>query len=49
MMMAGAAAVQVGAANLADPYVCRDLVRELPQVMAELGITRLADIIGIAH
>ena len=41
MMMAGATAVEVGAANLVDPYVCRDIVRELPAVMAKYGISRL--------
>lgn len=49
MMLAGATAVQVGAANLVSPYVCRDIVRELPQVMEEFGISSLKDIIGGAH
>lgn len=42
MMMAGASAVEVGAANLRNPYACRDIVRDLPRVMAELGISGLA-------
>lgn len=47
MMMAGATAVQIGAANLINPYVCREIIEELPVVMEELGIDRLEDIIGI--
>lgn len=48
MMMAGATAVQVGAMNLVDPYVCKTIVEELPYVMQRLGIERLEDIIGAA-
>ena len=47
MMMAGATAVQVGAANLVNPYACKEIIEELPAVCEELGIERLADIIGI--
>ncbi len=46
MMLAGATAVQVGAANLTNPYVCRDIVNELPKVMEKYGIDSLEDIIG---
>lgn len=46
MMLAGAAAVEVGAANLVDPYVCRDIINDLPRVMKEYGIENLKDIIG---
>ena len=46
MMMAGATAVEVGAANLVNPYICRDIVRELPAVMAKYGINNLSEIIG---
>ena len=46
MMLAGATAVEVGAANLVNPYVCRDIVRDLPQVMAKYGINNLNEIIG---
>ena len=46
MMMAGATAVEVGAANLVNPYICRDIVRDLPGVMAKYGIENLTDIIG---
>ncbi len=49
MMMAGAAAVQVGAANLVDPYACRDIVMDLPKVMKRLGIKKLQEITGIAE
>ncbi len=47
MMMAGATAVQVGAANLRDPYACKNIIEDLPKVMDSLGIGRLEDIIGI--
>ena len=47
MMMAGATAVQVGAMNLKNPYICKEIIEELPQVMDELKIDRLSDIIGI--
>ncbi len=46
MMLAGATAVEVGAANLVNPYICRDIVRELPAVMAKYRIDNLSDIIG---
>ena len=46
MMLAGATAVEVGAANLVDPYICRDIVRELPEVMKKYRIENLTDIIG---
>ena len=49
MMLAGASAVQIGAANLTDPYVCRDIVRDLPEIMKKYGITDLKEIIGGAH
>lgn len=47
MMMAGATAVEVGAANLVDPFACRDIVRELPLVMKQYGIESLKSIIGV--
>ena len=49
MMMAGATAVQVGAANLVDPYVCKQIIEDLPKVMEEYRIESLTDIIGAAH
>ena len=48
MMMAGATAVQVGAANLVNPYASKEIVEALPGEMRRLGIERLSDIIGIA-
>lgn len=49
MMLAGATAVEVGAANLVNPFVCRDIVRDLPEVMKKYRIENLSDIIGGAH
>lgn len=49
MMYAGASAIQIGSANLVDPYVCKKIIDELPKVMDELGIDKLSDIIGRAH
>ncbi len=49
MMMAGATAVEVGAANLVNPYACRDIVENLPAVMEKYNIKDLNDIIGGAH
>ena len=46
MMMAGATAVQVGAANLKNPYACKEIIEALPVEMERLGITKLSDIIG---
>ena len=42
-------AVEVGAANLVDPYACPRIINDLPEVMRKLGITRLRDIIGGAR
>ena len=46
MMLAGATAVEVGAANLINPYACRDIINDLPRVMDKYGIENLSDIIG---
>lgn len=46
MMLAGATAVEVGAANLVNPYACRDIIRDLPETMERYGIEKLCDIIG---
>lgn len=46
MMLCGATAVQVGAANLVEPYACRDIVAALPAAMERYGIQKLSDIIG---
>lgn len=47
MMMAGATAVQVGAANLKNPYACKEIIEALPAEMQRLGIESLRDIIGV--
>ena len=47
MMMAGAKAVQVGAANLVNPYACKEIIEQLPVEMEKLGIERLSDITRI--
>ena len=49
MMLAGATAVQVGAANLVEPYACKNIIEDLPRVMEKYRITSLKDIIGGAH
>ena len=49
MMLAGATAVEVGAANLVNPRACRDIVRDLPIVAEKYGITNLSELIGGAH
>ena len=49
LMLAGATAVEVGAANLTDPLICQTIIRELPQVMKQYHIERLEEIIGGAH
>ena len=49
MMLAGATAVEVGAANLVDPYACKKIIEELPSVMEKYRINNLTDIIGGAH
>lgn len=49
MMLAGATAVEVGAANLVDPFACKNIIETLPKVMEEYGINNLNEIIGGAH
>ncbi len=49
MMLAGATAVEVGAANLVDPFACRDIIAALPDEMIKYGIDDLKNIIGGAH
>ena len=46
LMLAGATAVEVGAANLVNPYACRDIINDLPRVMDKYNIKNLSDIIG---
>lgn len=49
MMLCGATAVQIGAANLIDPFACKKIIENLPDVMAKYNIVSLHDIIGAAH
>ena len=49
MMLAGATAVEVGAANLVEPFLCKQIIEELPAVMEQYKIESLADIVGKAH
>lgn len=49
MMMAGATAVQVGAANLVDPFACKNIIEELPSLCESLGIEKISDIIGVVN
>ncbi len=49
MMLAGAAAVEIGAANLVDPFACKKIIDELPLACEKYGIKSLSEIIGIAH
>lgn len=49
MMMAGATAVQIGAANLVNPYICKQIIEDLPKECEKLGIQKLSDIIGVVE
>lgn len=49
MMLCGASAVQVGAANLVNPFACKEIIEDLPRAMRKYGINSLKDIIGGAH
>lgn len=49
MMLAGATAVEVGAANLVDPFACKNIIETLPNAMEEYGINNLNEIIGGTH
>ena len=49
MMFAGATAVQVGAANLVNPYICRDIINDLPNVMKKYNVKSLKEIIGVCE
>ncbi len=49
LMLAGATAVEVGAANLVEPYACKNIIEDLPRAMEKYGINNLKDIIGGAH
>ena len=49
MMMAGATAVQIGSMNLKNPYICKEIIENLPKIMEKLQIDDLSKIIGISH
>ncbi len=49
MMLAGASAVEIGAANLVEPYACKNIIDDLPGVMEKYHINSLSEIIGGAH
>ena len=49
MMLCGATAVQIGAANLVNPFACKEIIEQLPAEMEALGIHSLQEIIGGAH
>ena len=49
MMLAGATAVEVGAANLKDPYACKTIVEKLPALCEKLGVSNIAELTGAAH
>lgn len=49
LMMAGATAVQIGSENLVNPYICQELIEELPKRLEELGYSDINQIIGLAH
>ena len=49
MMLAGATAVGIGAANLVEPFICKNIIEELPAVMEQYRIESLSDIVGKAH
>ena len=49
MMLAGASAVEVGAANLRNPYACKEIIEDLPAVCGRLGVTHISKLTGGAH
>lgn len=48
-MMAGASAVQIGTANLIDPFICPKIIKNLPQTLEKYGFKDIKDIVGVAH
>jgi len=48
-MMAGACAVQIGTANLVDPFTCKKIIEDLPQTIEKYGFNNMTEIIGVAH
>ena len=49
MLLAGASAVEVGAANLRDPWACKTIIESLPGVCERLGVDKISDLTGGAH
>ena len=49
MMLAGATAVEVGAANLKDPFACKNIIEKLPAVCERLGVSSISELTGMAH
>lgn len=49
MMLAGASAVEVGAANLRDPWTCKRMIEDLPAVCERMGVEKISDLTGGAH
>ena len=49
MLLAGATAVQIGAANLKNPWACKEIAEALPALLESLGVTKLEELIGGAH
>ena len=49
MMLAGATAVEVGAANLKDPFACKNIIEKLPAVCERLGVSDISELTGLAH
>ena len=49
MMLAGASAVEIGAANLKDPFVCKTVIEKLPAVCERLGVENISDLTGASH
>ncbi len=49
MMLAGAAAVEVGAANLKDPFACKTIIEQLPDACRKLGVDNISELTGGAH
>ena len=49
MMLAGATAVEVGAANLKDPFACKNIIEKLPAICERLGVSSISELTGMAH
>ena len=49
MMLAGATAVEVGAANLKDPFACKNIIEKLPAICERLGVSSISELTGLAH